>query len=213
MPPLKELHARYGDRVQFLDIMVRQAHPGERRPAYSSYAQKLADAREFREKEGIAWPVLADDLDGTVHRAYGGMSDPVYLIDATGRVAFYGMWIDGPRLRRAIEELLARGGVGGPVAGGIDRRPHMASALVEGWRTLSRGGVRAVVDLATSFPPLALAVLLGYPTRPLFRPLVARTTPLPLAARLAVWGILAAGGALGLRGLRRRRARGADSGR
>ena len=204
MPPLKELHARYGDRVQFLDIMVRQAHPGERRPAYTSYAQKLADARAFQQKDGIPWPVLADDLDGTVHRRYGGMSDPVYLIDAAGRVAFYGMWIDGPRLRQAIEELLAQGGVGAPVAGGIDRRPHMASALVEGWRTLSRGGVRAVVDLALSFPPLALAVLLGYPMRPLFRPLVARTTPLPRPVRLAVWGTLVAGGALALWGLRRR---------
>ena len=48
MPPLKALHARYGDRVHFLDIMVRQAHPGERRPAYTAHAQKLADAREFQ---------------------------------------------------------------------------------------------------------------------------------------------------------------------
>ena len=191
--------------MHFLDILVRQAHPGERRPAYTTYEQKLADAREFQAQDGIAWPVLVDDLAGTVHRRYGGMSDPVYLIDAAGRVAFYGMWIDGPRLLQALEELLAHGGVGPPVAGGIDRRPHMAAAVVEGWRTLSRGGSRAVVDLAAAFPPLALAVLLGYPTRPLVRPLVARTSPLPLPARLTVWGTLAASGLLGLWGLRRRR--------
>jgi hypothetical protein len=193
VPPLKQLHARYGDRVQFLDILVRQAHPGERRPAYATAEQKLADARVFQEAEGTAWPVLADDLAGTVHRAYGGMSDPVYLIDAAGRVAFYGMWIDGPTLRRAIDELLAQGGVGPPVAGGIDRRPHMAAALVEGWRSVSRGGVRAVLDLALAFPPLALAVALGAVTRPLTRPLVERTRPLPSPVRHALWGALAGG--------------------
>ncbi len=184
--------------------MVRQAHPGERRPAYTSYEQKLADAREFQREEGIAWPVLADDLDATVHRAYGGMSDPVYLIDAAGRVAFYGMWIDWPRLGRALEELLARGGVGGPVAGGIDRRPHMASAFVEGWRTLSRGGRRAVVDLLLSYPLPGALVFPGYLARPLLRPLLVRATPLPPALRLALWGGLAGAMALVLAGRRRR---------
>ena len=183
--------------------MVRQAHPGERRGAYRSYEQKLADAREFREKEGIAWPVLADDLSGSVHRAYGSMSDPAYLLDAEGRVAFYGMWIDGPTLKRALDELLAQGGTGAPVAGGIDRRPHMAPALVEGWRTMRRGGVRAVLDFVLAFPPVAALVLLGYLARSVLRPLVVRSTPLPLGARLAVWGGVAAAGVLARRWRRR----------
>ena len=168
--------------------MVRQAHPGERRPAYRTYDQKLADAREFQREEGIGWPVLADDLDGTVHRLYGSMSDPVYLIDATGRVAFYGMWIDGPKLKQAIDELLAQEGHGPPVAGGIDRRPHMASAFVEGWRTLSRGGHRAVRDLLLAFPLPGALVFPGYLARPLLRPLFVRAAPLPPAVRLALWG-------------------------
>ena len=205
MPPLKQLHAWYGDQVQFLDIVVRQAHPGERRPAYALYEEKLADARDFQQLEGIPWPVLADDLAGTVHRRYGGMSDPVYLIDAAGRVAFYGMWIDGPTLKRAIEELLAQGGRGRPVAGGIDRRPHMAAAFVEGWRTLSRGGARAVLDLALAFPVMLPPVVLGYLARPLLRPLLVRATPLPLPARLALWGGFLGASALGVWALRQRR--------
>ena len=167
--------------------MVRQAHLGERRGAYRSFEQKLTDAREFQREEGIGWPVLADDLDATVHRAYGGMSDPVYLIDAAGRVAFYGMWIDGPRLKQAIDEFLARGGEG-QVAGGIDRRPHLAAALVEGWRTMSRGGRRAVQEMAIAWPPVTLLLLLGNLARPLLRPLLVRSAPLPVPARLALIG-------------------------
>ena len=184
--------------------MVRQAHPGERRSAYHSYEQKLADAREFQAQEGIAWPVLVDDLAGTVHQVYGSMSDPVYLIDATGRVAFYGMWIDGPTLKRAIDELLAQGGQGPPVAGGIDRRPHMAPAFVEGWRTMTRGGKRAVLDFALAFPVPAALTFLGYLARPLLRPLVVRARPLPMVARLALWGSLVVAGALGVQRWRRR---------
>ena len=173
--------------------MVRQAHPGERRGAYRSHEQKLADAREFQREEGIGWPVLADDLGATVHRAYGGMSDPAYLVDAAGRVAFYGMWIDGPRLRRAIVELLARGGAG-VVAGGVDRRPHLAAAFVEGWRTMSRGGRRAVLEMAAAWPPVTLLMALGNLARPLLRPLLVRSAPLPLPARV---GLVAAAVALG----------------
>ena len=182
--------------------MVRQAHPGERRGAYRSDEQKLADAREFQREEGIAWPVLADGLDAAVHRAYGGMSDPVYLVDAAGRVAFYGMWIDGPRLRWAIEELLARGGVG-VVAGGVDRRPHLAAAFVEGWRTMSRGGRRAVAEMAAAWPPVTLLLLLGNLARPALRPLLVRAEPMPVRARLALAGGVAAAGAVAVRSWRR----------
>jgi len=178
--------------------MVRQAHPGERRGPYHSFEQKLADAREFQRDEGIDWPVLADDLEATVHRAYGGMSDPVYLIDAAGRVAFYGMWIDGPRLKQAIDELLARGGEG-QVAGGVDRRPHLAAALVEGWRTMSRGGRQAVREMAVAWPPVTLLLLLGNLGRPLLRPLLVRSTPLPLTARLALVGGVAVVGGIAIR--------------
>ena len=189
--------------MQFLTTLVRQAHPGERRGAYDSHEQKLADAREFQHLEGIAWPVLVDDLAGTAHRTYGSMSDPVYLLDATGRVAFYGMWLSGSTLKRAIDELLAQGGQGPPVAGGIDRMPHMAAAFVEGWRTMSRGGKRAVLDAQLSFPGAPILIFLGYLARPLLRPLAVRATPLPLAARLALWGGLVAAGVLAVQWRRR----------
>ena len=62
--------------------MVRQAHPGPEFPPYERFEQKARDARTYREEDGIPWPVLVDGLEGTVHRAYGGLSDPTYLIDS-----------------------------------------------------------------------------------------------------------------------------------
>ena len=130
---MKKLYEWYGDRVQFVDSLIRQAHPGELRGPYQSYEEKLEEAREYKVEEGIEWPVLVDDYAGTVHRTYSReMADPVFLLDSDGRVAFYGMWTHPPTLKRAIDELLERGGWG-VVAGGIDRMPHLFASFVDGY--------------------------------------------------------------------------------
>jgi hypothetical protein len=123
---MRELHRLYGERVQFLELLVRQAHPGERHGAYRSYEQKLDDGRAYRGEAHVPWPVLIDDLNGTVQRAYGGLAAAVYLIDTQGRVAFCGTWGQSPALRVAIDDLLARNGAGAPAGMGTDRRPHLA---------------------------------------------------------------------------------------
>ncbi len=130
--PMHELHRLYGDSVQFVDVVVRQAHPGERHGAYRSYEEKLDDARLYQQEERISWPVAVDDLSGTVQRAYGGLAASVYLIDAEGRVVFYGIWGQAPALRQALDELLARGDTGGLRGRSIDRVPHLAAAIVAG---------------------------------------------------------------------------------
>ena len=182
--------------MQFVDVFLRQAHPGAERGPYESYEQKLAEAREYQRQEGIAWPVLVDDLQGTVHQTYGGLADPAYLIAVDGRVAFYGMWTHAPTLRRAIDDLLAAGGRGAPSTGGIDRVPHIAASFVDGWRGVSAGGKGAVLDYELAVPGGATLTFLGDRAKPLLAPLVLRTTPLPLAARLALGGGLAGVAAL-----------------
>jgi hypothetical protein len=201
---MKTLHERYGERVQFVEILVRQAHPGERHGAYRSYEQKLADARAYRSEEHLPWPVLVDDLAGPAQRAYGGLAAGVYLIDAEGIVAFCGTWGQSPELRQAIDELLIRDGRGAPVGKGIDRRPHLAAAIVAGQRGPVRGGRRALLDLELGFPGAMALMLVGRIFRPLLTPLAVRTTPLPGRAR---FGLLAglAGALLAVRGCRAHR--------
>lgn len=200
---MRELHRLYGDRVRFVEVLVRQAHPGERHGAYRSYDRKFEEARGYEAEERIPWPVLSDDLVGTVQRAYGGLAAAVYLIDSQGIVAFCGTWGQSPALRAAIDDLLARDGAGAPAGRGTDRRPHLAAAIVAGQRGPQRAGRQALIDLELGFPGGNLLMVLGWFGRPLLTPLALRTTPLPTGARAAlVIGLIGAGAAAAL-GLRR----------
>ena len=144
--PLKQLYSWYSDQVEFLELWTRQAHPGEQRHHYSNYEEKLADAREYNDMERLPWLLLVDDYQGTVHRQYAAeMTDPTFLIDADGTIAFYNMWTHGSTLKRAIDELLAQGGRG-TVLGGIDKKPHLLASFADGYRGPRRGGRRAVLE-------------------------------------------------------------------
>ncbi len=177
-----------------MDIIIRQAHPGELRGAYRNHEEMLADARAYKRDEEIEWPVLADDYEGAVHRTYSReMADPSFLIDSEGRVAFYCMWTHAPTLKRAIDELLEQGGSGAPVAGGIDQKPHLLASFVDGYRGISRGGKRGVREYITGGLGAGILTILGNKARPVLAPIALRATPLPLAARLAMGGAATAG--------------------
>ena len=192
--------------MQFVDVAIRQAHPGERRGAYRGYEEKLEGAREGKREEGIPWTALVDDYAGTLHRAYSSeMTDPVFLIDSDGRVSFYLMWAHAPTLKRVVDELLERGGRG-VVAGGIDRMPHLFASFVNGYHGLTRGGKRAVREYNTGAFGAGALTFLGSKAKPLLAPLALRAEPLPAAARLALLlgGLAATTAALSAWSLRRR---------
>jgi hypothetical protein len=182
---MKKLHHHWGNQVKFVDIVIRQAHPGPDVPPYDTFEQKMHDARRFQEEEGIPWPVLVDDLEGTVHQVYSGLADPTFLVDADGRVAYYNMWTYAPGLYVAIEELLAQGGRG-VVHGGIDHVPHVAAAMTDGWKGIRRGLTQSFVDLELASPGMASAIWMGYQLRPILAPLNLRAEPLPSRVRFAL---------------------------
>ncbi len=185
-------------------MFLRQAHPGEERHAYQSYDEKLEGAREYEALESIPWPVLVDDLDGTVHRRYSQeMADPVFLLDRDMNVAFYGLWTHVPTLDVAIGELLPRGSTG-VVAGGVDRTPHLLASFVDGYRGPRRGGRRGVVEYDLGGMGAGSLSFLGNKAKPLLAPLALRSEPLPTSTKIA----LAAGVAMtaAAAGARHRRA-------
>jgi hypothetical protein len=187
--PMKALHRKWHHAVHFADIIIRQGHPGPENPAYSRLEEKFEDARAYVREDGITWPVLVDDLEGTVHRRFGMLADPAYLIDRDGRVAFYNLWTHVPTLDTAITALVDRGGRG-VVLRGAYRVPRPGATLTDGWRGLERGLPQSVTDLETAAPGMASAPWLGHQLRPLLAPITLRAEPLPRAARL---GIVAAG--------------------
>lgn len=202
---MRELHRLYGDRVTFVEVLVRQAHPGERHGAYGGYEAKLQEAGAYALEEDVPWRVLSDDLACSVQRAYGGLAAAVYLIDMRGIVAFCGTWGQSPALRTAIDELLSRDGIGAPAGTGVDRRPHLGTAFVAGQRGPLRGGWWSLIDLELGFPGANLLMALGRLGRPLLEPLVLRTTPLPIRTRAMLLAGLGASGAAVYLVLRNRR--------
>ena len=180
----KLVHAWQGE-VSFLEVFIRQAHPGPNARPYRTLEDKQRDAERYARLEGIDWPIAVDDLAGTVHQVYGGLADPSYLIDAQGRVAFQDLWTSAPVLHAAIAELVGKGGHG-VVHRGTQRRPHLGPAITDGWRALQRGAPQSVDDLMRAAPGSPLVVWLGHLARPVLAPATMRARPLSRRARLAI---------------------------
>ncbi len=94
------MQRRYGDRVEFLAVYVREAHPtdGWRMSSNDRVGISVAQPRTRDERTAVAqkcsfaleitMPVLVDELDDRVGHAYSGMPDRLYVIDPRGRVAY-----------------------------------------------------------------------------------------------------------------------------
>ena len=113
---------RWRDRVEFIVVYIREAHPEEgwvitsnreediivNDPTSNHERLEVAAACALRLK--IRMPVVVDDIDDRIASAYGALPDRLYLIDQDGRVAFQGdegPWgFDPARLESAIEELV-----------------------------------------------------------------------------------------------------------
>jgi hypothetical protein len=119
---LEALNTRFGDKVAFFVVYVKEAHPEDGWVLESNRAEKneLQDPTTLQKRARVAEtcslrleiriPVLLDDPGNQVARAYGGWPDRLYLVGRDGRVAFQGG--EGPfgfkpeELERAIEEEL-----------------------------------------------------------------------------------------------------------
>ncbi len=107
VPPLAKLYEKYQTKgFEFFIVYVREAHPGENFPHHTSFEQKLAHARRLRDLEGIKIPILVDDLQGTMHKAFGLLPNMVYLIDCEGIVVYKSDWTDAVELDGMCESLI-----------------------------------------------------------------------------------------------------------
>ena len=104
---MEELAGEMRERVQFLFVYTREAHPGEVFPPHTSHEQKVLHARAFAERGQAAHrTMLIDGLDGRVHRLYGGVSNMSWIVDHTGRVAYKASWTDAKEIRATLAEVL-----------------------------------------------------------------------------------------------------------
>jgi hypothetical protein len=94
------LKRRYSDKVRFLGVYVREAHPidGWRMESNDREGIQIAQPKSDRERTTVAarccqtlkmtMPLLVDGIDDRVGHLYSGMPDRLYLIGRDGRVIY-----------------------------------------------------------------------------------------------------------------------------
>jgi hypothetical protein len=188
---MNELYDDYaGDDVQFLFVYIREAHPGEKLGAHHSLDDKREAAERFREDEGVEMPIVVDELKGKIHRKYGSLPNPTYLVDKSGRVAFRALWTRPSVIEDALDELLERQEERGTehaiVHGGEDTSMPFAFAMFHAHRALLRGGDQAIEDFRRE---------LGMPGR-IVHTASRVAQPIALHPGRAIVGALIAGGVI-----------------
>jgi hypothetical protein len=192
---LPNLHREYGDAVRFVVVYVREPHPGAAIPQPRVLEEKMRNARALQTHHGFTCEVAVDDIDGTVHRAFGTQPSSAYIIDPSGTIVFRAHWSSSVK---PLEEALRA-----VVAG---RRPAPAS-VTQTAHALARMAVYADVSLATAgrgalrdfwrvAPPVAAMINVSRLFR--FLPIARRTAP-TVAVTLALCAAVVAGVLLALR--------------
>jgi hypothetical protein len=150
---LKRLHEEFGDDIAFVTLYVREAHPGDRYPQPDSIEQKMAFARELKQRDVLPWPVVVDDVDGTLHRELDPKPNAVYLMDTEGRVAFRALWSNDRYevLRKPLAELA---GGRAPFTQHQGRMVPMMRGLTRMDHMLELSGPTARRDVRRSAPPM-----------------------------------------------------------
>jgi hypothetical protein len=181
-PALKQLHARYGDRVEFVTLYVREAHPGERVDQPQDAEAKMAHARAYQERDLIPWTVAVDDIDGTLHRQLGP-ADTGYVVGVDGRVVGRVLWaIDDRAVGDALEAAISG-------TGRVEGRTRVLAVLKstsEQQRILGLAGPRARRDFMRVVPPAYLAGRIASVLPPM--PPLARGLTAAAAATVAITG-------------------------
>ena len=153
-PGLNKLHGRFGDRVRFVMVDVREAHPGKAVPQPQSFDQKMAHAEQLRDLHGFKFDVAVDDIDGTLHRALSPKPNSAYVLGKDGTILFRAQWANDTNALAAALDAIAAGNAprrsqsGGVVRPILRQLRNMAPVF-------DRAGGGAWRDMWRVAPPMA----------------------------------------------------------
>lgn len=165
-PMLKRLHAEFGERVEFVLLHVREAHPGESFDQVDEREQKLRHARTLADRDGLPFAVAVDEPSGEIHRVLDGKPNAAWLTDTSGEIVFRALWAGD---EHGMTQALAAVARGERPAEAVSNRRMAAMAKGVGVmrETLDRAGPRAQADLWRAAPPMALLAWIADLYRPL----------------------------------------------
>jgi len=153
---VQELYKEFGDRVDFVMLYVREAHPGENYGQAETIEDKIESARALQKFYGIDWTVAADTVEGDLHRALDPKPNAAYLVNRDGEIMFRSLWAaDYDALRDALDDAAdgraLRKTQSNKLLGPVIRAMGKVSEVMQ------RGGPQSVRDLWIAGFPMALA--------------------------------------------------------
>jgi thiol-disulfide isomerase/thioredoxin len=159
-PVLRRLHAEYGDKVRFVLVNTREAHPGDLFGQPQTPEEKQGHAIELRRHHDIPFEVAVDDIDGTLHRALTPKPNSAYLLDPAGTIRYRAHWANDERGLRSALSACAQGRI--PAR---DRSRAMVRPLIRATGHLPGvvrfAGRQAGRDVWIAAPPLAVLAWLS----------------------------------------------------
>ncbi len=153
-PGLNELYARFGDRVRFVMVDVREAHPGKAVPQPETLNEKMAHAEQLRDLHGFEFEVAVGDIDGTLHRALSPKPNSAYVLGKDGTILFRAQWANDTKALAAALDAIAAGKPPSRSQSGGVVRPILRSLRYIA-PVLDRAGGGAWSDMWRVAPPMA----------------------------------------------------------
>jgi thiol-disulfide isomerase/thioredoxin len=130
MPAVNEVYKQYADRLAFYFVYIEEAHASDVWPLESNAKEKIvyANATDLAERIGVAntcaksmkieFPMLVDDMAGSVDKAYAGWPTRIYVVGTDGRIVFKSrpgpFGFEAAPLRAALVSLLPAPPVSAP---------------------------------------------------------------------------------------------------
>ncbi len=116
---LQKAYETFGKQANFYWVYIREAHPlGSSRPS----PLQIEQPKTFERRQEVAItcsvnlnltiPMLVDDIDDTVSRAFDAMPDRMYIIGKDGRIAYKGgrgpREFSVPEMQEALQKLITK---------------------------------------------------------------------------------------------------------
>ena len=116
---LQSLYEKHSDEADFWWVYIQEAHASDgRRPSrtvdialHKTIADRKAAAKGCVAASSLKVPVLIDDIEDTVSKAYSALPERFFILGTDGKVEYSGKrgphGVDIDALEKRLEELIA----------------------------------------------------------------------------------------------------------
>jgi len=123
---MRKLHRNYADKAHFLLVYTLEAHPvGAINPyvdrewvssfnyltntlvkEHRSEQERVDMATYSSSKLNVAYPVVVDNMNNEIWKAYGRAPSAAFVIDKQGKIALRQPWINPREIKAVLDQLL-----------------------------------------------------------------------------------------------------------